>query len=121
MPQTNPLILYDGYCALCNRSVSFMQARQRPGTLAYASQQSTRGQRVLAALGIADLASDMVILVEGERVSLRSAAALRAFRYLRFPWPLLSAFLIIPAFLRDPVYNLVAHNRYRWFGRLPRE
>jgi predicted DCC family thiol-disulfide oxidoreductase YuxK len=121
MATAKPLVLYDGFCALCDRSVSFMQARQRPGTLEYAAQHSARGQRVLGALGLAELASDMVILVEGERVSVRSAAALRAFRYLRFPWPLLSIFLVVPAFLRDPVYNLVAHNRYRWFGRLPRE
>ena len=121
MAAAKPLILYDGFCALCDRSVSFMQARQRPDTLEYVAQQSPRGQRTLDSIGATGLASDMVILVEGERVSLRSAAALRAFRYLRFPWPLLSIFLVVPTFLRDPVYNLVAHNRYRWFGRLPRE
>ena len=118
---TTPLIIYDGYCALCDRSVAFMQARQRPGALEYAAQHSERGQRALGALNAKHLAADMLIFIERERVYLRSAAALRAFRYLRFPWPLLSIFLTVPAFLRDPVYNLIAHNRYRWFGRLPRE
>jgi predicted DCC family thiol-disulfide oxidoreductase YuxK len=116
-----PLIIYDGYCALCDRSVAFMQARQRSGTLEYAAQHSERGQRVLSELNAKHLAADMLILVENGRAHLRSTAALRAFRYLRLPWPLLSVFLIVPPFLRDPVYNLIAHNRYRWFGRLPRE
>jgi predicted DCC family thiol-disulfide oxidoreductase YuxK len=64
---------------------------------------------------------DMLVFQEHGHCYLRSTAALRAFRYLRFPWPLLYAFIIVPPFLRDPVYNLIAHNRYRWFGRLPRE
>ncbi len=114
-------ILYDGYCALCNQVVDFLQARQKPGALEYVSQQSPRGQQLLAAAGLTHLTLDTVVLLEGGRAFLRSAAALRALRYLRFPWPLLSALILVPPFLRDPVYNLIAHNRYRWFGRTPRE
>jgi predicted DCC family thiol-disulfide oxidoreductase YuxK len=115
-----PLILYDGYCALCNASVQFLQARQRRSALEYASQQSARGQAALAAVGLPKADLDTVVLIEGERVFTRSAAGLRALRYLRQPWPLFEALRIIPKFLRDPVYNFVAHNRYRWFGRAPR-
>ena len=116
-----PLILYDGYCVLCNRSVNFMQARQRPGVLEYVSQHSTGGQAVLKQCALDKNRVDMLVFHEHGRCFLRSTAALRAFRYLRFPWPLLYTFILVPAFLRDPVYNLIAHNRYRWFGRLPRE
>lgn len=108
-----PLILYDGYCVLCNRSVQFMQARQRPGTLEYASQQSERGKVVLKDCGLDKRRLDMLVFVEDGRCYLRSTAALRAFRYLRFPWPMFFAFSIVPPFLRDPVYNLIAHNRYK--------
>jgi predicted DCC family thiol-disulfide oxidoreductase YuxK len=103
-----PLILYDGYCVLCNRIVQFMQARQQPGALEYASQQSERGK-----IALKDCSLDTLVLVEDGRSYLRSTAALRASRYLRFPWLLLYVFIIAPPFLRDPVYNLIAHNRYR--------
>lgn len=114
---SKPLVLYDGYCAPCNRSVSFLQARQLPGALEYASLQSPRGQRVLAAAGLPQQDYDSVVVQDGERVYLRSAAALHLLRYLRSPWPLLGALRIVPTFLRDPVYNLIAHNRYAWFGK----
>ncbi|MEX1071425.1 MAG: DUF393 domain-containing protein [Anaerolineales bacterium] len=113
------LILYDGYCVLCNRSVQFMQARQRPASLEYASQQSVRGQQALSACNISIASIDMLVFVEKGRCYLRSTAALRAFRYLRFPWPLLYALILFPSFMRDPIYNLIAHNRYHWFGSLP--
>ncbi len=118
---TKPLVLYDGYCALCNHSVAFLQARQRSGALDYASLQSARGQALLKALGLAGENFDTLVLYENGRATLRSTGALRLLRYLHFPWPLLYALIAIPPFLRDPVYNLIAHNRYRWFGRSPRE
>ncbi len=118
---SRPLVLYDGYCALCNVSVQFLQARQREGTLEYASQQSARGQAALQAAGLPAADLDTVALVDGTRVYTRSAAALQALRYLRQPWPLLGVLRIVPAFVRDPVYNFIAHNRYRWFGRVPRD
>lgn len=115
------LIIYDGYCALCNRSVAFLQARHRLGALEYAAQHSERGAAALAACGLDAPSVETVVLMEGDRCYRRSTAALRAMRFLRFPWPLLTVLLLIPPFLRDPVYNLIAHHRYRWFGRLPRE
>lgn len=116
-----PLILYDGYCVLCNRSVAFMQARQRPGALEYVAQHSERGREILEACGLGGKPQEMLVFYENEHCYLRSTAALRALRYLRWPWPLLYIFILVPPFLRDPVYNLIAHNRYRWFGRLPRD
>lgn len=115
------IILYDGYCVLCNRVVRFLEARQRADALSYVSQQSARGQQLLQAAGRQAASSDSVVLIEGPGAYLRSSAVLRALRYLRFPWPLLYALIVIPPFLRDPVYNFIAHNRARWFGRLPRE
>lgn len=115
------MILFDGYCALCNHTIAFLQARQRPGALEYASLQSARGHALLKELGKSPDKFDTLILFEGGRGYLRSTGALRALRYMRFPLPLLYALILIPPFLRDPVYNLIAHNRYRWFGHKPRE
>lgn len=114
---SKPLVLYDGYCALCNASVTFLQARQRAGALEYASLQSARGQALLKDVGLSRENFDTLVLYEGGRVYLRSTAALRLLRHVRFPWPLLYALIVVPSFLRDPVYNLIAHNRYRWFGK----
>jgi predicted DCC family thiol-disulfide oxidoreductase YuxK len=116
-----PIILYDGNCVLCTRSVRFMQAHQHPGALEYATQQSERGKLELKTCGLDKRRLDMLVFVEDGHCYLRSTAALRAFRYLRFPWPLLYVFIFAPKSLRDPVYNLIAHNRYRWFGHMPRE
>lgn len=110
---STPLVLYDGYCALCNRSVAFLQARQRSGALEYASLQSARGQQLLAAAGLPTRDFDSIVVADGERIYLRSNAALRLLGYLRFPWPLLGILRLVPAFLRDPLYNVIAHNRYR--------
>jgi predicted DCC family thiol-disulfide oxidoreductase YuxK len=96
-----------------------MQARQRLDTLEFVTQKSERGGPELKAYGLDKRRLDMLVFVENGRCYLRSTAALRAIRYLRFPWPLLYAFIVVPQFLRDPVYNLIAHNRYRWFGRTP--
>jgi len=58
-----------------------------------------------------------MVLIEGDRCFTRSTAALKIARRLKFPWSLLSAFFIIPKPLRDGVYNWIARNRYRWFGK----
>ncbi len=57
-----------------------------------------------------------VKLIQGHKVYDRSTAVLRIACGLRFPWPLMGIFLLIPSFMRDPVYNMVARNRKRWFG-----
>lgn len=114
---SRPLVLYDGYCALCNASVAFLQACQRAGALEYASLQSPRGQTLLKEIGLSGETLDTLVLYEGGRAYLRSTGALRLLRYLRLPWPLLYVFIVVPPFLRDPVYNLIAHNRYRLFGK----
>lgn len=113
----SPLVLFDGYCKLCNASVQFLQARQRSNALEYTSLRSELGQRILKGCGISATEFDTLVLYEHGRCYLRSTAALRLTRYLRFPWPALYALLLLPKFVRDPVYNLIAHNRYRWFGR----
>jgi predicted DCC family thiol-disulfide oxidoreductase YuxK len=116
-----PLVLYDGYCVLCNRSVQFLQDRQLPGAIEYASQQSERGQAALKQCGLSTQDTDMLVAILNARCYVRSSAVLRVFRFLRFPWPVLYGLILVPRFIRDPIYDLIAHNRYRWFGHMPRE
>jgi predicted DCC family thiol-disulfide oxidoreductase YuxK len=118
LPQ--PLYFFDGYCVLCSGFVAFCLARDPGGRLKFASAQSALGRRALEALGLPDgTLQRTILLFDGGEVYMRSAAVLRSLRYLRGPVRWLQPLLVIPAFLRDPLYDLVARNRYRWFGRRP--
>ncbi len=113
-----PLYFFDGYCVLCSGFVAFCLARDREGRLKFASTQSALGQRVLAALGLPDSTFQRtILLLDGDQVYARSAAVLRAMRYLQGPVRWLRPLELVPAWLRDPVYDLIARNRYRWFGQ----
>ena len=113
-----PVLLFDGVCNLCNGAVAFVIRRDPRARLRFAPLQSPAADALLASLGVArDRLPDSFVLVEDGRVHVRSTAALRVARRLRFPWPLLAVNLLVPRWLRDPVYDLVARNRYRWFGR----
>jgi len=111
------VVLFDGYCNLCSGGVVFILKRERGDVFRFASLQSEYAQNLLRDLGIADDAPDSIILVEASRVYYRSDAALRIARRLRHLWPLAYAFIIIPKFIRDPIYDWIARNRYRWFGK----
>lgn len=90
------------------------------GHLKFASAQSALGHRVLTALGLpAHTLDQTILLLDGDEVHARSAAILRSLRYLSGPVRWLQPLLAVPAFLRDPLYDVVARNRYRWFGRRP--
>lgn len=96
-------VVFDGYCNLCNHTVVFLQRHARPGTLDYVSNPE------------ADQTS--VIVIDGGHEYTRSDAVLHLLRYLRQPWPALRVLRFVPRPLRDAVYDVVAANRYRWFGR----
>lgn len=110
-------VLFDGVCNLCNASVLFVVDRDPHARFTFAPLQSAEAQRLLAERGYQGAELNTVLLVEGDRVYARSSAALRVARGLSGAWPLLYAFLAVPRPLRDAVYNWVARNRYRWFGR----
>lgn len=114
---TNPIVLFDGVCNLCNGSIQFLVKRDPQAYFRFASLQSDTGQKLQAALGMDPQALDSVILVEGDRWYKESDAALRIARNLPGAWKLLAAFRIIPRPLRDAAYRLIARNRYRWFGK----
>ncbi len=113
----NPLILFDGVCNFCNASVNFIVARDPGKIFRFTPLQSATGQETLKRFNLSTTDLDTMVLVEGETVATRSTAGLKIARRLSGLWPLFSAFLIVPKFLRDAVYNLIAKNRYRWWGK----
>jgi predicted DCC family thiol-disulfide oxidoreductase YuxK len=111
------VVLFDGVCNLCNGFVQFVIPRDPLGHVRFAALQSEAARRVMAEAGVAPGGADSIVLVEGQRAFVRSGAALRIARLLRFPWPLLYGLVVIPRPIRDWVYDIVARNRFRWFGR----
>ncbi len=117
MQNDGPIILFDGVCNFCAWSVRFVIERDPRGVCRFASLQSEAGRHLLREHGLDEEAMDSFVLVEGVKAWRESDAALRVCLYLRAPWRWLSMFLIMPKFLRDPLYRLIARNRYRWFGK----
>lgn len=111
------VILFDGVCNLCNGAVQFIIRRDPQGYFYYAALQSEAGQRLLKQYHHTTTEINTIILVQNGRCYTQSTAALLIARKLTGVWPLLSAFIAIPGFLRNPIYHYVARNRYKWFGK----
>ena len=111
--EDRPVILFDGVCNLCTGSVQFVIERDSRRQFRFASLQSAAAERLL---GSRDQLESMV-LVAGGKVYRKSTAALLIARRLDGLWPLLAAFLVIPKFLRDAVYDWIGSRRYRMFGK----
>ncbi|MGE7776047.1 thiol-disulfide oxidoreductase DCC family protein [Chitinophaga sp. NPDC101104] len=112
------VILFDGVCRFCNGSVNFVIRHDRADRFRFAPLQSDAGQSLLQAHGIDARETDSFVLIRDGKSWVKSSAALRVARGLGFPWNLLWAFIIVPRFLRDAVYDWIARNRYRWFGKM---
>jgi predicted DCC family thiol-disulfide oxidoreductase YuxK len=113
MNANDKIVLFDGVCNLCNGLVQFILARDPEGRFRFASLQSDAARRLLNG----NPPAETMVLIEQGTTYLKSAAALRIARGLRFPWPLLCGLLIVPRPLRDIVYDWVARHRYAWFGK----
>ncbi|MBX7151424.1 thiol-disulfide oxidoreductase DCC family protein [bacterium] len=112
-----PIILFDGVCNLCNGSVLFIIKRDPKAQFRFASLQSAYGENFLKEKNLSTKEYDSIVLIEGDRFYTQSSAALRIAKRLNGAWPLFYIGIIIPKFLRDAVYNFIAKNRYRWFGK----
>jgi predicted DCC family thiol-disulfide oxidoreductase YuxK len=110
-------ILFDGVCNLCNGFVRFVIPRDPSARFRFAPLQSAAAASVLRDAGVVAPLPDSMALVQDGRVFVRSDAALRVARGLRFPWPLFYGLIVMPRVIRDWVYDFVAARRYRWFGR----
>jgi predicted DCC family thiol-disulfide oxidoreductase YuxK len=117
MAMDHPLVLYDGSCNFCDSTVNFIISRDPEGRFHFAPLQGQIARGILRRNHLPEEQLDTIILVEGGQLYARSTAVLRTMRQLRGLWPLLSIFLLVPAFIRDLVYGIIARNRYRWFGR----
>ncbi|MFT6210664.1 MAG: putative DCC family thiol-disulfide oxidoreductase YuxK [Bacteroidia bacterium] len=117
MSQSNPLLLFDGVCNLCNSSVQFVLERNKKENIQFASLQSDFGRKMLEQVNLSPDYTSSLVLIEEGKPYVKSEAALRLVKHLNGLWKLGSILFIFPKFIRNPVYNLIAKNRYRWFGK----
>ena len=112
-----PVLYFDGVCNLCNRSVQFILKHDKKERFLLAPLQSPAGEEALIKANSTGKKTGSVILYYNSKYYTRSAAALYTLRLLAPPWNLLFSFIIIPPFIRNAIYDLIAANRYRWFGK----
>lgn len=111
------IVLFDGVCNFCNSSVNFVIRKDSSDYFRFLPLQSDKGKSIVAKYNLDPENLQTIILLEGGRIYTRSTAALRIARKLRGGWKLFYGFVIIPAFIRDMVYNFIARNRYKWWGK----
>jgi predicted DCC family thiol-disulfide oxidoreductase YuxK len=112
----NPVVLFDGVCNLCNSSVQFIIKRDSKSRIKFASLQSEFGVKVLSDFDQPKGVLNSVLLLKENRLYQKSNAALEIAKLLDGLWPIFYVFKIVPAPIRDFIYDWIARNRYKWFG-----
>lgn len=115
--KNNYVILFDGVCNFCNSSVNFIIDNDKNNTFKFASLQSEYGRKLLEKFNLPIDSFSTLILTDGNSFYTRSTAALLISKHLKFPHNLYYVFIIVPPFIRNLFYNIVARNRYKWFGK----
>lgn len=113
----HPLVLFDGVCNFCNFWVNFAIKRNQKKNLRYTPIQGETAKKILPHHHLSTNELSSVILIENGKAYTQSSAALQICRHLNGGWKLFYGFFIVPKFLRDFIYNIIARNRYKWFGR----
>ncbi|HEY9116253.1 MAG TPA: DCC1-like thiol-disulfide oxidoreductase family protein [Roseivirga sp.] len=111
------ILLFDGVCNLCNSSVNFIIDHDPKENFKFAALQSKFGRQKLSELGYNQEDFDSLVLLSGDKVYKKSSAALRIAKKLSGLYPLLYVFIIIPPFIRHGAYDIIAKNRYKWWGK----
>ncbi|MDD5361968.1 MAG: thiol-disulfide oxidoreductase DCC family protein [Ignavibacteria bacterium] len=111
------IVLFDGVCNFCNSSVNLIIKHDKNDYFRFASLQSEFGRNCLKKFNLPEDNLSTLILVEGSKHYLRSSGALRIAKQLSYPINLSFALIIIPPFIRNFLYTIIANNRYKWFGK----
>lgn len=111
------IILFDGVCNLCNGAVQFVIKHDKQKHFKFASLQSNAGQQLLKQYQLPSHNFDSFVLIQNEKAFTKSTAALMVSKQLAGINKLLYGFIIVPSFIRNGVYNFIAKNRYKWFGK----
>ena len=110
-----PLLLFDGKCVLCNQAILFFLKHEKNKKLHFISIESELGISIKNYFEI-NTKTDSMILIKNHDAFIKSCAALRLTKYMKGGWPLLIVLVIIPPFIRNFFYDLIARRRKKWFG-----
>ena len=117
MTGSNPVVLFDGVCNYCNSMVNFLIRQDKKQILRFAALQSESGQKLLKQYNLPQDKFESVILIDKGKVFTSSTAGLKMYAKLPWYWQWMQVFWIVPKSIRDAVYNYIAQNRYKWFGK----
>ena len=112
-----PVLLFDGECGFCNKSIQFFLAREKNKTMHFAPLESNVGKELRTYFEI-DEKIDSLILIKDHSAYIKSCAALRLAPYMKGLWLVMIIFVVIPPFLRNIVYDMIAKRRMKIFGRV---
>jgi len=118
LPKNKKIILFDGVCNLCNSSINYVIDHDKQDVFRFVSLQSDIGKTIQDYLAIENTNLDTIILyIPNEAYYIKSTAALKIMTAFSGAWKLTKVFTIIPAPIRDIIYNYIAKNRYKWYGK----
>lgn len=117
LPDDRPIIVYDGHCALCTGWIRFVIRHDRAGRYRLLAAQSPLGQALYRHYGLDAQAFETNILIEDGLPRFKLVGSARMARGLGFPWSLAALFALLPQHLGERLYDRVARNRFRLFGR----
>lgn len=115
--EEHPVILFDGVCNFCSAGINFILRQDRKGVFRFAALQSEAGQKLLRQYGMPTEHFDSFVLIDNGRVYRKSAAGLEVYGRLPWYWKWTKLLWVVPKVVRDAVYDLIARNRYKWFGQ----
>ncbi|MFC3562545.1 thiol-disulfide oxidoreductase DCC family protein [Pedobacter jamesrossensis] len=115
--KAQPVIFFDGVCNLCNASVQFVIEHDKENYFKFSALQGEYAQEVLPKFNVNLQNLNSTLLLENGKLYTKSSSALRVAKKLNGLWPLLYSFIIVPKFLRDWGYDIIAKNRYKWWGK----
>ncbi|WP_080875035.1 thiol-disulfide oxidoreductase DCC family protein [Oceanobacillus timonensis] len=110
------MILFDGECNVCDSFVQFILNKDQENQFLFTSLQSEAGEFIREKYRVPD-DLDSVLFIDGEKICMKSDAALNVLQKLPLPWKLLTAGKMLPYSIRDAVYDFIARNRHKWFGK----
>jgi predicted DCC family thiol-disulfide oxidoreductase YuxK len=111
------IVLFDGVCNFCNHSIQFIIKRDKKSYFKFGALQSEEGKALLKQHGLSPDALDTLVLIEHGKAYTYSTAPLRIAKKLALPWPIFYVFILVPPFIRNPIYKWIGRNRYKWFGK----
>jgi predicted DCC family thiol-disulfide oxidoreductase YuxK len=113
----NPVILFDGVCNFCNGAINFVLKQDKKSVFRFAPLQSEAGRRLLQQYNLPTEEFESFVLIDQGKVYKKSNAALRVMNKLPWYWKESQIFRLIPTIFRDAIYDFIARNRYKWFGK----